>query len=131
MVPASEFLAQCLAERNLILNASAVLWRRSALLAALARCSGEMDSFRVAGDWRLYAELLSGAGQVVYVAEPLNIHRRHDASATRRLAPEQHLAEVTRMHRLMAKRLGGDAGLRARQLRYQRRVKAELSGSRG
>lgn len=128
MVPASEFLTRCLAERNLILNASAVLWRRSALLAAFARCGGEVDGLRVAGDWRLYAEVLSGGGQVVYVAEPLNIHRRHEASATRRLAPEHHLAEVTRMHRLMAGRLGDDAGLRARQLRYQRRVRAELAG---
>ena len=53
--PAREFARRFLAERNLILNASAVLWRRTALLAALERCGGELDRYRLAGDWRLYS----------------------------------------------------------------------------
>ena len=125
-MPAQRFLALHLAERNLILNASAVLWRRSALLAALDRCD-DIDAYSVAGDWRLYAEALGGEGQVAYVAEPLNVHRRHGASATGRLAPDRHLDEVTRMHRLLADRLPGDAGLRDRQRRRQRRVAKELA----
>ena len=126
VMPAQRFLALHLAERNLILNASAVLWRRSALLAALNRCD-DLDAYSVAGDWRLYAEALGGEGQVAYVAEPLNVHRRHGASATGRLAPDRHLDEVTRMHRLLADRLPGDAGLRDRQRRRQRRVAKELA----
>ncbi|MCX7382193.1 MAG: glycosyltransferase, partial [Alphaproteobacteria bacterium] len=51
-----DFARRCLAERNLILNASSVLWRRSALLAALERCGEELECFRIAGDWRLYLE---------------------------------------------------------------------------
>ncbi len=128
-MPAGRFLALHLAERNLILNASAVLWRRSALLAALERCS-DLDGYSVAGDWRIYAEALGGGGQVAYVAEPLNTHRRHGASATGRLAPERHLDEISRMHRLLADRLdAGDAGLRDRQRRRRERAAAELAAS--
>jgi hypothetical protein len=71
------FLERCLAERNLILNVSSVVWRRSALLEAFGRCETALDTFTVAGDWRLYAELLSVPGaRIAYVASPLNRHRR-------------------------------------------------------
>lgn len=122
----AEFVARFMGERNPILNASAVLWRRSALLAALARCGEEVAAYGVAGDWRLYAEVLSDGGRVAYVAEPLNLHRRHGASATHALAAGRHLDEITRVHRWLARRLGGDAALRERQRVYRRRVKARL-----
>ena len=81
------FIRQHLAERNLILNASAVLWRRSDLLVALRRCEPELRLMRVAGDWRIYAEVLAREGaQVAYVSQPLNHHRRHGASVTARNA---------------------------------------------
>ncbi len=96
------FVQACLAERNLILNASGVLFQRAALRAALARLGDELLGYRVAGDWRLYIELLRQEGaQVAYVAEPLNTHRRHGDSTTHRLAAQQHLGEVARIHRLI------------------------------
>ena len=98
------FVRCCLGERNLILNASGVLFNRQALKEALGRCGEELMSFRVAGDWRLYIELLSQEGaQVAYVAEPLNIHRRHGDSTTQRLAAQKHLGEVARIHRLIGR----------------------------
>lgn len=108
---APDLLRGCLAERNLIVNASAVLWRRSALIAALDRCEAELDSFTMAGDWRLYAELLSAGGGGAYVAKALNRHRRHDRSVTHCLPPDRHLAEVERMHRHMRGLLGTQPGL--------------------
>ena len=45
-IDAAAFLQECLGARNLVLNASAVVWRRSALRDALAR-AGEID-FRLA-----------------------------------------------------------------------------------
>ncbi len=96
------FVQSCLSERNLILNASGVLFSRAALKAALARCGEALFAFRMAGDWRLYIELLRQPGaRIAYVAEPLNIHRRHDASATHRLVGQKHLGEVARIHRLV------------------------------
>ena len=99
-----EFVQSCLSERNLILNVSGVLFRRSALKAALSRCGDSLFSFRMAGDWRLYIEMLREPGaRIAYVADPLNIHRRHGGSATHRLAGQKHLGEVARIHRLVGR----------------------------
>jgi hypothetical protein len=115
------FLRQHLAERNTILNASAVLWRRTALLAALRRCQGDLRSLRVAGDWRVYSEALAHKGaQVAYVARPLNHHRRHGASITARLSPTAHLAEIARVQAAVAKMVGPVPGLQKRQRAYRR-----------
>ncbi len=115
---ADEFARKFLAERNLILNVSAVLWRREALLAALDAC-GDIESWRVAGDWRLYLEALAGQnGSGGYVAEPLNIHRRHAASVTKRLDPERHLAEIGRIHAIAANKFGLAPAARRRQAEY-------------
>ncbi len=112
---AAEVLRTCLGERNLILNVSGVLFRRAALLEALDRCAPELSTFEMAGDWRLYAELLAGGGRVAYVAQPLNVHRRHRTSVTHRLPIERHLHEVERMHRHMRQVIGRHAGLARRQ----------------
>ncbi len=75
----------------------------------------------MAGDWRVYAETLAQPGaQVAYVAQPLNHHRRHGASATARLDGAAHVAEVARVHKAVARLLGPAPGLRARQLAYRR-----------
>jgi len=103
------FLRTHLSERNLILNVSAVLWRRDALLAALTACEAELATFTVAGDWRMYAEVLAEPGvSVCYVATPLNIHRRHDDSLTARQGMQVQRAEIARMHDVLAAKLGPD-----------------------
>ena len=115
------FLRQHLCERNVIMNASAVLWRRADLLAALRRCGPELEHFRVAGDWRVYAEALARKGaQVAYVARPLNHHRRHSASVTARIGDTAHVAEVARVHAAVAKLVGPAPGLQRRQREYRR-----------
>ena len=100
----ADFIQSCLSERNLILNVSSVLFSRAALQAALARCGEALFAFRMAGDWRLYIEILSQPGaRVAYVADPLNIHRRHGDSATHRLGGQKHLGEVARIHRFLGR----------------------------
>jgi cellulose synthase/poly-beta-1,6-N-acetylglucosamine synthase-like glycosyltransferase len=127
--PAADVLRTCLSRRNLILNASAVLWRQDALRQALDRCGAELDSYTMAGDWRVYAEVLSAGGSVAYVAHPLNVHRRHAASVTHSLAPRRHLAEVSRMQRHMRGLLGADPALLAGQRRAMRETRATLMGA--
>ena len=124
--PADAFLRDCLGARNLILNASAVVWRRAALQAALRRCGAELADFTMAGDWRIYAEALSQGGTVAYVSRPLNAHRRHAASVTHRLPVERHLEEVSRMHRHMQSVLGADPDLLQRQRRAMAEARAAL-----
>jgi glycosyltransferase involved in cell wall biosynthesis len=124
--PADEFARRFLSERNLILNVSAVLWRRTALLAALQACADIAD-WRIAGDWRLYLEVLTAqAGSVVYVAEPLNTHRRHQAGVTQSLDADLHVAEIARMHGVAAKKLGLKKAEKDRQAAYLERIKAQL-----
>ena len=125
--PAAEMLRQCLAQRNLILNVSAVVFRRTALLAALERCGDTLDDFTMAGDWRLYAELLQGGGRVAYVARPLNVHRRHAESVTHSLSAVRHLDEVARMHVYMQGALGKSPGLVREQRRALRAAQVALS----
>ena len=122
-----EFLARLMSERNPILNVSAVLWRREAMIAALDRCEAELTGYRVAGDWRLYAELLAAGGTIAYVAQPLNAHRRHAASATGRLAGARHVAEIGRVQAWIAKRLGAGAAITQRQAQYQDRIAVQLT----
>ncbi len=124
------FVRACLGERNLILNASGVLFQRQALRAALARLGDELLSFRVAGDWRLYIELLDQPGaQVAYVAEPLNIHRRHGDSTTHRLDAQKHLGEIARIHRLIGRQPAILDSDRMRQRAYRAQL-AEQFGLR-
>ena len=122
--PAREFARRFLGQRNLILNASAVLWRRTALLAALARCGDELAQYRMAGDWRVYVELMAESdGQVAYVAAPLNMHRRHDRSVTAMLEKARHVAEIGLVQAAVRARLGlPDTG----QAAYRRQVTRQL-----
>ena len=99
---ARDFAANFLAVRNLIPNVSAVLWRREALLRALESVP-DLEGWKLAGDWRLYLELLATQeGTVAYVAEPLNTHRRHESGVTAKLDTAAHLKEIERLHGVAA-----------------------------
>lgn len=132
---ARDFARHVLAERNLLVNASAVLWRRAALRDGLARVGAELATLHLAGDWRLYLDVLvAGGGSVAWIAEPLNLHRRHGAGITARLQPAMHVAEVARLHATIRAALPEVPELAARQARYraalaeQLRVSAAPSG---
>ncbi len=127
-----DFARAYLATQNLIFNVSAVLWRRAALLAALRGC-GELERWQVAGDWRIYLEILAVEGaKIAFVAAPLNRHRRHLGSATREMDATEHLAEIAAMQALAAERLGLDAVGRGRQADYLASVAAGFkAGDRG
>lgn len=61
--------------RNIVPNASAVLFRRAAYDAV----GGADDSLRICGDWKLWASMAL-IGDVAYLSEPLNYFRFHDSS---------------------------------------------------
>lgn len=125
---ARDFAARFLAERNLLVNVSAMLFRRTALLAALVRCEAALLEYRVAGDWHLYVDLLGHCdGEVAWVATPLNTHRRHGASVTGGLDPSRHVAEIARVQAHAEALLGGGGELATRQRAYL----AEVAGALG
>ncbi len=117
---ADVFVRDCLSERNTILNASAVVFRTQALRDALARCANELPQWKVAGDWRLYVDILGhSTGRVGYLAAPLNTHRRHRASATATLPAPAMLAEIGRMHDVVNALLPADTARVIRQTSYR------------
>jgi glycosyltransferase involved in cell wall biosynthesis len=116
--PGADFARTHLAVQNLIFNVSAVLWRRDALLAALERCP-DLESWSLAGDWRLYLEILTAEGaKIAYVATPLNRHRRHQGSVTTDADADRHLAEIRQMQDIAAGRLRLDDATRRKQGDY-------------
>ena len=123
-----EFLRRCMAERNIILNVSGVLWRREALRASLDRCGEALAKYRMAGDWLLYADMLSQPGaRICYVAQPLNRHRRHGDSVTHALDAKRHVKEIAAVQRVVATIVKADQKLRRRQAAYI----AEVTGYLG
>lgn len=125
----ADFARRYLSVRNLILNVSAVVWRRDALLRALTACQGELREFRMAGDWRLYLEaLMAPDARVAYVADPLNVHRRHAQSVTHALDVERHVAEIEHCQKVAADALKLGTRARAAQERYVEEVRKQLTG---
>jgi hypothetical protein len=100
-----EFISRFLSIKNLIPNVSSVLWRRDALMRALAGCRAELDHYRVAGDWRIYLECLSAPGaKLAFVSEPLNIYRPHPSGVTGSTDAQQRLDEISDIHCLIRER---------------------------
>jgi len=119
ILPAQDFIQRYLGVKNLILNVSSVLWNRKALLRALAECDASLKSYKLAGDWRLYLQVLSAEGAcIAYHPGALNVHRRHAGSVTGALSAERHVAEIADCHEFANLLIAGDAQLPARQKRY-------------
>ncbi|WP_442756475.1 glycoside hydrolase family 99-like domain-containing protein [Methylocystis sp. JAN1] len=99
----AEFVAKYLSVKNVILNASSVVWRRASLLAALDACETALSNYRFAGDWVLYLTALSQPNaRVGYNASALNVHRRHGSSVTHSTEGARHIDEIARVHALIA-----------------------------
>ena len=127
------FARRALAVRNVVLNVSAVLWRRDALAAALVAAGDALDAYRLVGDWRLYLEVCALPGaKVVHVAASLNTHRRHPESVTHSLDARRHLDEIVAMHEHARGTFGADAEGDAARAAYVRELREQfgLDGGR-
>jgi glycosyltransferase involved in cell wall biosynthesis len=82
--------------KNTIPNVSAVVFRRDALLRALRDGIEHICSYRVAGDWVTYMEVLTH-GKLAFNPIPANHHRRHSGSVTIGGDNLPHLREVMRV----------------------------------
>ncbi|MCE2789562.1 MAG: glycosyltransferase [Saprospiraceae bacterium] len=75
--PGNDEIQYALAVRNTIPNASAVLFRTSALKTVDFT---EAKRLKFCGDWHIYVSLLHQAWNIGYCAQPLNYHRKHSNS---------------------------------------------------
>ena len=127
----ADFLRRFLSVKNTILNVSSVVWRREALLRCLEACRAELSQYRMAADWRLYVECVTARGaKIAYVADPLNVHRRHAQSVTHTLNAQKHVDEIRRMHRAVAERLADPRAVIASQDAYIDEVTKQLLGEK-
>jgi glycosyltransferase involved in cell wall biosynthesis len=77
------------ARYNPVRNASAVLFRK----ANYEQVGGADESYRLAGDWKLWAALAL-TGKVSYVSESLNYQRFHGANTQKNTNPEVVTNEI-------------------------------------
>jgi O-antigen biosynthesis protein len=75
---------------NTILNVSAVVFKNVNLLNKIKYAK----EYSVAGDWRFYVDLLKDGGMILFIADSLNIHRRHTNSVTKALNAKKHFDEI-------------------------------------
>jgi hypothetical protein len=84
----------------------------------------------MAGDWRIYLECLSEPGaNLAYVADPLNVHRRHAQSVTHSLKAQKHIDEIKEIHRVVREQLNLPRGSLAVQAKYIDEVSKQLLGA--
>ena len=88
-----EEIEKRLSIKNTILNVSAVLFKNNNLLNIIK----EAENFHIAGDWRLYIDLLKDGGKIAFLADNLNKHRRHSKSVTLSLNNKIHFNEICKM----------------------------------
>ena len=91
--PGMRELAEGLAVRNTIPNASAVLMRRN---VALTLPFDRLCTFKAAGDWLVYVNMAM-RGRIAFSACVMNSHRRHSQSVIARM-PGRTLDEVKQIY---------------------------------
>lgn len=121
-----DFVRRFLSVKNVILNVSAVVWRRDALLAALAATEADHMTMKVACDWKMYAHAALTGGKVGYVAQALNMHRRHSQSVTHSRDARAHYDEIVAVQDHIAKRVVLDAETRARREAYRQELRKQF-----
>jgi len=94
-----EFVDRALSVRNVILNVSSVLWDKQHLEDTLQTVGKDVMQYSLVGDWCLYLACMDHDDcSIAYIADSLNIHRRHESSVTHALDLQQHLDEILAMH---------------------------------
>ena len=124
--PGKTTLAQNFAVKNVIPNVSAVVFRRDRLAVALEALAEELSNWKVAGDWRIYVDVLARGGKVAFDAAPLNVHRRHRTSVTQALQRERHFKEISDMQKRVADLVMVDDAQQASAAAYLEQVSATL-----
>jgi O-antigen biosynthesis protein len=117
--------AVSLSIKNALPNVSAVVFRRAVLQRVLTEGIDRIASMKVAGDWLAYA-MVMGHGRVAFVAEALNIHRRHACSVTSATARSQHVDEVAAAQAFVHETFGLEDGVRTRAAAYVARLRRQF-----
>jgi len=104
-----DFIKRAISIRNVILNVSSVLWNAAVLDESLDNIGDDLYDLSLVGDWRIYLEALGQKGRsIAYIADSLNVHRRHAGGVTQSLDAQLHLQEIKGIHAQVAKMVDAD-----------------------
>ncbi len=121
-----EFVRRFLSVKNIVMNVSGVVWRRSAFLSALEATRAQHETMRVASDWKMYAYAALNCGPVGYVAKSLNMHRRHNESVTHSRKAKRHYKEIIEVQKYIAGKVTLDKALLKQRDTYRNEVQEYL-----
>lgn len=121
-----EFVKRFLSVKNLILNVSSVVWRREALVAALDATRDNHLTMKVACDWKMYAHAALHSGKVGFVAQSLNMHRRHSQSVTHSRAGQAHFDEIVAVQDHIARYVRLPANLLSKREAYRQELRVQF-----
>jgi glycosyltransferase involved in cell wall biosynthesis len=130
-IEARTFANRFLMVRNLILNVSSLVARRHVFLEALSSSIGDLERYSFAADWHLYGLVCQLDGDVRYIAEALNIHRRHGLSATHIVKKEAHIAEIEKLHKFLENAFGIDEAFRLLRVEYIAQLREQFGLMKG
>ena len=128
----TEFVTRFLSVKNTILNVSSVVWRREALLSALATCRKRSGAISYGGRLADLFGMPSGARmrKSLMMADPLNVHRRHAQSVTHAFKAQKHVEEIAAVHTMIQERIECSKTVSAAQSAYRGEVLAQLQGGK-
>jgi len=128
IMPSQEFAAVAMATKNAILNVSSALFRKDLITDVLHELDEDLNEYTLVGDWRVYLALLLRENMsIAYIAESLNIHRRHQNSVTQSLDVQQHVNEIEAMHTYIQSEFGLDAESIDDMKQYVQALSAQLA----
>ena len=109
--------------KNIIPNVSAVLFKNVNYSSYLT----EASKFKVAGDWYFYYSVLKKGGKISYICEPLNYHRIHDRSVTKKLNWVEHFNEICYVQDIIMDTMNVELFQREIVYNYRKKIKAVLT----
>lgn len=122
-----DFINRAMSTRNVIMNVSSVLWQSDVLEEAMDALGDDLFNMKLVGDWRLYLEALSGKSRsVAYIADSLNVHRRHAESVTHSLDAQKHLEEIESIHSLVLELIDSDLAVEKDMDKYIEELRAQF-----
>jgi glycosyltransferase involved in cell wall biosynthesis len=107
--------------KNTIPNVSATVFKKCDISEIL----DDLVQFRIAGDWFFYTWLLQ-KGEISFIAESLNDHRRHSKGVTLSEDKERHFKEIVKMQDYIIKMFNVNQFTLEKVLKYRNFVKEYL-----
>ena len=79
--------------KNIIPNASAILFKKTSLLDVFEKHKNNIFNFKLSGDWYIYT-ILTTYGKFAFCSKPLNYHRTHIQTNRKKIISLDILKEV-------------------------------------